>query len=196
MWTDTAKKWRRDSLEARIYAAAEAESLANDRSAAESASDALEAIFEASSIVLGNTGKDAVDLIKKRWHVKTSTAGVSGFWRRICSPFLEERMRRSSTLARRISGELDSEAVQGALLDQVTAAAFDLMSSPNPDPKAVARYTNLILKADKQSMDRTKLAAATKSKIEIGLDALADAIKGNKAAEKIYAELRKVVANA
>lgn len=45
-------------------------------------------------------------------------------------------------------------------------------------------------------LESQKIAAATKTKLELGLDALAEVIKGNKEAQRLYRELRKTVSEA
>jgi hypothetical protein len=64
------------------------------------------------------------------------------------------------------------------------------------DPKTFFLMAKIGLQREQQSLDREKLNAATKGKIEAGLDALGEEIKGNPRAEKLFAELKEVVSKA
>ena len=64
------------------------------------------------------------------------------------------------------------------------------------DPKTFFLMAKIGLQREQQSLDREKLTAATRSKIEAGLDALFVEIKGNARAEKLFAELKEVVSKA
>lgn len=52
------------------------------------------------------------------------------------------------------------------------------------------------LRKEALELESKKIAAATKTKLELGLDALAEAIKGNKEAQRLYRDLRKILAEA
>lgn len=64
------------------------------------------------------------------------------------------------------------------------------------DPKTFFLMAKIGLQREQQSLEREKLSAATRSKIDAGLDALYEEIKGNPRAEKLFAELREVVSKA
>jgi hypothetical protein len=64
------------------------------------------------------------------------------------------------------------------------------------DPKTFFLMAKIGLQREQQSLDREKLTAATRSKIDAGLDQLFVEIKGNQRAEKLFAELKEVVSKA
>lgn len=64
------------------------------------------------------------------------------------------------------------------------------------DPKTFFLMAKIGLQREQQTLDRDKLTSATRSKIEAGLEALFQEIKGNARAEKLFAELKEVVSKA
>jgi hypothetical protein len=160
MWLDPkqTRKWKANSVEARIYAAAEAEALANGYSDAEAAGEGLEAILRVMSWMKTRDGKVVVEMIKEAWGVDTSQAALSGFWQRFVDPFLSEQMRRASTGAARISGDLDTAGVTASTRDLIAQMAFDIMTSPDPDAAAVVKLSRLLLDHRKADQDERKIA--------------------------------------
>jgi hypothetical protein len=61
------------------------------------------------------------------------------------------------------------------------------------DYRAKQKDLELALRKESNELAREKLTAATRSKIEAGLDALYQEIKGNAPAEKIFKQLQEVV---
>lgn len=70
------------------------------------------------------------------------------------------------------------------------AMAADLEGA---DYRAKQKDAELALRRESNEIAREKLTAATRSKIEAGLDALYGEIKGNVNAERIFAQLQEVV---
>lgn len=176
MWLDerTSKKWRSDSLEARIYASAEASALAGGYTEQEAAFEGMEAVFRVMGWLYSKPYGVVRQMVEDGHGVETSEAALSGFWQRFSSPFLQERLRRSAALARNLGGELDREGVQSATVDLITQKAFEIMSSPDGDPGEVVRLTKLILQSQKQELDARKVAlleekakAAERAKAEL-----------------------------
>lgn len=201
MWlTDQqSKKWRSDSLEARIYAIAEAEAHANDRNDGEAAAEGIEAVYQVMGWLASNKQKDVVEMIKERFGVETSPAALSGFHSRFKAAWHGERLRRSARTATELANIVTPEEearIKSQFWTDVRQAAFELMTNPNPSPEDYVALGTMLLKKDAQEFDREKFAASMKTKIEAGLDALAATIKGNKEAERLYREFRKVVQNA
>lgn len=73
---------------------------------------------------------------------------------------------------------------------------FSMLAMKQEDAKTFARFADIFERRESRIQDARKFDAAQKSKIEAGLDALGAFIKGNKAAEKAYADLRRVIAEA
>lgn len=201
MWlpTQQLKKWRSDSLEARIYAIAEAEAHANEMTDGEAAGEAMEAVYRVMGWLSSSRQKDVIEMVKDAYGIETSSAALSGFYSRLRPSWAGERMRRSARAATDLANIMTPEEeaeIKSQFWRDLRQAAFELMTNPNPDPKDYVDLGTLLLKKDAQEMDREKFAAAMKSKIELGLDALAETIKGNKEAERLYREFRKVVSEA
>ncbi len=157
MWLEATlqRKWRSDSIEARIYAAAEANALANESEDPDS--EAMEAVFKVMSWLYRGSYAVAVDLIKEAFGVETSVAALSGFWDRFCSPYLSEHMRRSSAAAQNLKGVLDTEGVKEASIDLIAQQTFEILSNPNPDSEEVVKLAKIILQADKQDTDKRRV---------------------------------------
>ena len=125
--------------------------------------------------------------------IDTAGPRLSEFWKKHCKPIKDEADQLAAVKAEGIidgAGRTDWNAATMELVKQVS---FEMMSGQRTDPKTAEKFIKLILKADKQDQDREKLKAASKSKIEEGLDALFAEIKGNKKAEIIFAQLQEVV---
>jgi hypothetical protein len=193
------KKWRSDSLEARIYAIAEAEAHANGMNDGEAVGEAMEAVYRVMSWLSSSSQKAVVKMVKEAYGLDTCASALSGFRSRLMPSWAGERMRRNAkaatSLANVISKE-EEEAIKSQFWKDVRQAAFELMTNPNPLPEDYVSLGTMLLKKDAQEFDREKFAAAMKTKIELGLDALASTIKGNKEAERLYREFRKVVSEA
>lgn len=165
MWIKTSKKWNPNSVEARIYKSVWDRAKAEGASGTTAGEEAMEAVFRAMHWMYGHGQKATVKLIKEAFGVKTSSAALSGFWDRFASPFLEERMRRNSTMARLMAGELDSDAVQQAASDKIAEEVFEILSNPNPDHDKVAKLAR-VLQGDRKldqgerklSVDERKIA--------------------------------------
>lgn len=125
--------------------------------------------------------------------ITTTGDALTRFWKKHCKPIQDEARQLAAVKAEGIiedSGRTDWNA---ATLELVKQVSFEMMSGQRTDPKVAEKFIKLILKADKQDQDREKLNAASKSKIEEGLDALLAEIKGNKKAEAIFAQLKQEV---
>jgi hypothetical protein len=160
MWIDKTQlqKWRPDAVESRIYAIAEAEAHANGLSDGEAAGEAMEAVYRVMGWLHGSSYADVVEMIKDAFGVETSAAALSGFFKRFKSSWFSERMRRSSTAAKELANTLSREEVQSATWDLISQQAFELITSPNPDPSDLVKLGKLILQNQKQAVDERKLA--------------------------------------
>jgi hypothetical protein len=158
MWIDTnqTRKWRSDSLEARIHAAAEAEAIVQGYEDPDG--EALEAVFKVMSWLYGRSAKVVKRMIMEVYGVETSEAALSGFWARFAGPYLAERMRRSSAQARELANTLSAADVQRSTMELIAQQAFELMSSPMPDPEDVVKLAKVVLLSQKQDLDERKVA--------------------------------------
>lgn len=159
MWIDTgqSKKWRSDSLEARIYAIAEAEAHANDLSEADAASEAMEAVYRVMAWLAGGRQADVIERIKDAYGIETSAAALSGFWSRLKSSWLGERLRRSSRAARDLANLLDREEVEAATWDLLSQQAFELLTSPDPNPSELVALGKLLLSGRQTALDARRV---------------------------------------
>lgn len=193
MWIDNQqlRKWRSDSLEARIYAVAEAEAHANGLNDGEAAGEAMEAVYRVMGWLAGGKQAAAIDLIKEAYGVETSAAALSAFWRRFKSSWLGERMRRSSQAAKELANLLDREDVESATWDLISQQAFEMLTSPDPDPHALVKLGKLILQGQKQAIDERKVALLEEKARQA--DAAGDVLKSNLSPEEQTRRLREIL---
>lgn len=157
MWLgqDTVKKWRPDSLEARIFAIAEAEAFANG---VEDAADAaMEAVFSVLSWLYSRPYSLVAEMVEEQFGISTSAAALSGFWKRFSGPWLLERMRRSSAAARTLAKELDRQSVAEATRDMTAQLAFEMLSNPEGDPNLAVKLIKALLMTQRQELDERKV---------------------------------------
>lgn len=168
------RKWRPDSIEARIYAVAEAE--AHARGEGESAADAgIQAVFEVLSWLYSRPYAVVRDLVLDRYGVETSEAALSGFWSRFAGSWLAERNARNGAAARLIAQETQLGPLTDATMELIAQQALEIMSSPAPDATQVRHFAKLLLQREKQAVDERKVAlleekaAQAKREIEAAL---------------------------
>lgn len=129
----------------------------------------------------------------------------SEFWRDF-KPFLRLARRRSAAQgANEIAGEAAKSPAEfdTATLDLIRQLAFELADSDAPDPKGVKSLVSLLLKHDEQklrrdqlALEREKLDASQRTKIEAGLEALRTEIANNPAAMQAWTQLKETLATA
>lgn len=191
MWipTQQLRKWRSDSLEARIYAIAEAEAHANGLNDGEAAAEAMEAVYRVMGWLAAGTQAATIDLIKEEYGIETSAAALSGFWRRFKSSWLGERMRRSNSAANDLVNLLDRDKVESATWDMISQAAFEMLTSPNPEAGDLVKLGKLILQGQKQAIDERKVALLEEKarKADAAQDVMESQISEAEKAEKMRA---------
>jgi hypothetical protein len=129
---------------------------------------------------------------------ETTTTGdaLTRFWKKHCLPIVKESRQLAAVKAEAIVEDAGRTDWNAGTLELVKQVSFEMMSGQVTDPKTAEKFIKLILKADAQDAAREKLKAASKTKIEDGLEALFAEIKGNKKAEAIFKQLQEVVAKA
>lgn len=185
------KKWRSDSLEARIYAIAVAEAHANGLTDGEAAGEAMESVYRVMGWLAAGTLASTKDLIEQEFGIETSPAALSGFWRRFKSSWLGERMRRSNSAAKELVNLLDRDKVESATWDMISQAAFEMLTSPEPDPHALVKLGKLILQGQKQAIDERKVALLEEKAKQA--DAAGDVLKSNLSPEEQTRRLREIL---
>jgi hypothetical protein len=192
MWLEPkqSKKWRSDSLEARIYAIAEAEAHANGLNDGEAAGDAMEAVYRVMGWLASGTQAATIEMIRDAYGVETSAAALSGFWRRFKSSWLGERMRRSSQAAHELANLLDREQVEASTWDLLSQQAFELLTSPDPDPHALVKLGKLILQGQKHQLDERKVALLEEKARQA--DAAKDVMESQLSEEEKAAKMRSL----
>ena len=128
--------------------------------------------------------------------VTCSASALTGFYKRHCLPIIRESRQLAAVKAEAIVADAGRTDWNNATLELVKQVSFEMMNGQKVEAKVAEKFIKLILKADAQDAAREKFKAATKTKIEEGLDALFAEIKGNKKAETLFKQLQEVVKKA
>lgn len=151
---------------------------------------------------------DIAAWVPSRFGFSVSVAAVANFYQWLD---LKRRMDGRAALADQLKIALAADPSFSA--DQIKKAGqklflaeglvernpkvFAAMVELDQNDRRLAQNNEMIrLRREAGKRDETKLSLATKGKLEAGLDALFAEIKGNAAAEKIFAQLQEVVAKA
>jgi hypothetical protein len=126
--------------------------------------------------------------------VSSTASALSSFYKRHCAPLVAERRQFAAIRAEALGEAMEDDPVNWdqAIIERTKQLTFEFLDSDEVDADSVKKLLDAILKAQRQQMDREKLTHSTKSKIEAGLDALFEEIKGNEKAEAIFAQLKEV----
>lgn len=139
--------------------------------------------------------EEALSWLATECGVSSSPASLSAFYKRHCAPLVAERRQFAAIRAEALGDAMAVDPVNWdqAIIERTKQLTFEFLDSDEVDADSVKKLLDAILKAQRQQMDREKLTHSTKSKIEAGLDALFEEIKGNKAAEAVFAKLKESV---
>lgn len=110
---------------------------------------------------------------------------------------LKRRMEMAAQRANQTSIELARNSdLTPEDIERVAQTVFTAESLQHQDVGAYVQLAKLNLQRSKQAIEREKISAAAKSKIEAGLDALLAEIQGNPKALKLFTELKEAVSKA
>jgi hypothetical protein len=126
-------------------------------------------------------------------HIKTSRTALSD-WLAVCR--VEDVMRRAGTAVEKILSHLDA-AGNGWMPQQAQTAGqamFTAMAIEGRDIKAWRATQALALKREQLELDQAKFKETLRGKLQLGLDALAEAFQGNPRAMELYQEARELIA--
>ena len=132
-----------------------------------------------------------------------SLSSYSRFWSEVCEPELLKRRSRmvKSADARMAEAERRPGQFDKATLDAIGEKAYAIAISPQSDPKDIKATMMLLLKAQDQNRKERELGLTTekyrdglKTKLQAGLDAVAEGFKGNARAMELYSQARKMIA--
>ena len=130
--------------------------------------------------------------IPDRFGFPMGKSAVGDFYR-----WLQLKRRCDAAAARALQAKLElakDPNINSDDIDRMGQTIFAAEALEFGDVKAYVALAKLKLAASKQALESQKLVTAAKDKIEAGLDALFAEIKGNAKAEKLFAELKAVVA--
>ncbi len=135
----------------------------------------------------------------KAWVLKTCGRSLKGndtltrFWRRHCLPVRDSNRALSAAKAEKLIDEAGRTDWNTATMELAKQASFEILDGQQLDPKMALSFLKIVLKADAQETDKTKVKALAKDKAAAGIDALAEEAKGNKEAEAALAAYVKAI---
>jgi len=110
---------------------------------------------------------------------------------------LKRRMEQAAARANQTAIELAKNSdLTPEDIERAAQTVFTAEALQAGDVGAYVSLAKLRLSATRQQIEREKITAAAKSKIEAGLDALLSEIQGNPKALKLFNELKEVVSKA
>ena len=147
----------------------------------------------------GMAYSELVIWFKTEFGIKTSISALRRFWQGTVEPDLAELQKNAGKLAEIIishdDGD-DTDQLTGAAISLVKRRALELMVDPNADPKERHSTVRQLLTIRSQDLEREKLKQSLMSKLEAGIAALWDEIKGNAKAEAKVRELEEILSDA
>jgi hypothetical protein len=149
-------------------------------------------------MMLANVSHEAC----KAWLLQSCSVTVKSgdtltrFYKRHCVPVLRENRKLSSVKSELYvdgAGRTDWDAATTERMKQLT---FEVLSGQQLDPKTADVFVKNMLKIRDQDDARKRAMEAARTKEEAGIDALADAAKGDREAEellrKFHARLKEI----
>ena len=153
-----------------------------------------------SAMISGNmTYAELVVWFKNEFEIKTSISALRRFWTSTVEPDLAELQKNAGKLAEIIIAHNDSdggESMTGAAISMVKKRALELLVDANADPQERHATVRQLLTIRSQDLEAEKLKASLMTKLEAGIAALWDEVKGNAAAEKLVRELEGILSEA
>lgn len=121
---------------------------------------------------------------------------LSEFWSDYRPLYVAARRREAIRSAQPLQAEIAGSPLnlQQATIDALSQWAFELATEQNCDPKAVKGIFGILHKDQQLRLDREKLSASQRSKIEAGLEALRAEIEGNPKALAAWNQMKEALA--
>lgn len=187
-------------LEAKLLAEAESSKKRTDSLMWNMPDDHFVCIVE--WLVAGMSAKVIVQLCRDELKLPPakvpSISRLYAFWSGFKPFYLVARRREAANNSRALYDEMTASPLnlEQATLDELRTWAYELAQDRACDPKAVKAIMTLIQKDAQLKLDREKLSASQRSKIEAGLEALRVEIEGNSKAMEAWQKMKEALANA
>lgn len=144
-------------------------------------------------LMAGASHRNVLDWLAVECGVSVSTSALTSFYKRHCVPVLRDKRRLAAVKAEAIVDDAGRTDWNTATMELVKQVSFEIMSGEQIDTKTAEKFIKLVLKADAQATDKDKLNAATKTKVEAGLDAMHEEIKDNPAALRAFSAMKEAL---
>lgn len=123
--------------------------------------------------------------------VTTTGDALTRFWKRHCAPILREGRQLAAVKAESIIGDAGRTDWNTGTMELVKQVSFEMMSGQKIDAATAEKFIKLILKADAQDMDRTKLALLEAKAKQA--DSAKDVLAGKLSPEEQTRRLREIL---
>lgn len=143
-------------------------------------------VLELRDLLLSNATYKEV----KKWLWETcgeTTTGyaLGNFWALECQPIKDEEMSLTAVVAEGIIDRAGNVNWNAAITEFMKQTTFEILSGEDVDAKTKALYARNWVKLKESDEAVAKAKESTRTKEEAGIDALMDAAKGDKEAEKL-----------
>lgn len=152
-------------------------------------------VLELRDLLLGGaTYKDA-----KKWLLETCKETTTGdalrrFWLRHCQPIKDEEMSLASAAAEGLVDRAGATDWDTAITEFMKQTTFEILSGQEVDAKTKALFVRNWVKLRESTHAAAKAKEAIRTKEEAGIDALLDAVKGDKEGEDLLRRLNERLA--
>lgn len=103
--------------------------------------------------------QEALSWLDVECGVSSSSAALSGFWRRQCAPLVAERRQMAAIRAEALGDAMRADPVNWdeAIVEKTKQLAFEFLDAGTEDAGAIKQLLDAILKAQKQELDERKV---------------------------------------
>jgi hypothetical protein len=137
---------------------------------------------------------EAAEWLKAECGETLSQSGWSGFHQRYVAPVLKERMEFAMMGARAMETQAKEAGVfDDATILEIRRKGYQMLRDPSADPEETRKWMETYIKMMVAMREREKAQQMAKSKIEAGLEALYQEIKGNRKAEAAFKIIQEEV---
>lgn len=142
----------------------------------------------------GWTYTQAADFLLVECGETVSGSAWTEFHAQYVAPVMNERMEFALMGARAMEAQAkDAGIFDDATILEIRRRGYQMLRDPSADPEETRKWMETYIKMMVAMREREKAQQAAKSKIEAGLEALFEEIKGNRKAEALFAQLKQEV---
>ncbi len=145
-------------------------------------------------LLAGATYKEAKAWLLETCNTTTTGDALMHFWHRHCQPIKDEEMSLAAAAAEGLVDRAGAVDWDTAITEFMKQTTFEIISGQEVDAKTKAIYARNWVKLKESNQAAAKAREFVRSKEEAGIDALLDAVKGDKQAEDLLRQLNERLA--